>query len=121
LRGANLMFDELRKLGVQLCIDDFGTGLSSLGQLNRFPGDMLKLGRSFVSNMHTDQRSMEMVRTVIALGNSLQMDVAAKGIETDEQLAFLRMIGCKYGQGFYISRPIAQGAFSELYNQDPKW
>ncbi|MGB8509909.1 MAG: EAL domain-containing protein [Pyrinomonadaceae bacterium] len=99
------MLGQLRELGVQLSIDDFGTGYSSLSYLHRFPIDTLKIDRSFVTRMVDNSENIEIVRTIVMLAQVLGMDVVAEGVETKEQLALLRKLGCENGQGYYFSRP----------------
>ncbi|HEU4595138.1 MAG TPA: EAL domain-containing protein, partial [Pyrinomonadaceae bacterium] len=99
------MLRQLRSLGVQLAIDDFGTGYSSLSYLHRFPIDTLKIDRSFVTRMVDNSENIEIVRTIVMLAQVLGMDVVAEGVETKEQLALLRKLGCENGQGYYFSRP----------------
>jgi diguanylate cyclase (GGDEF)-like protein/PAS domain S-box-containing protein len=108
---ATEMLRQLRALGVQLSIDDFGTGYSSLSYLHRFPIDTLKVDRSFVMRMADNNENIEIVRTIMMLAQNLGMDVVAEGVETREQLALLRKLGCEYGQGFLFSKPAdADGA-----------
>jgi diguanylate cyclase (GGDEF)-like protein/PAS domain S-box-containing protein len=102
---ATEMLQQLRGLGVQLSIDDFGTGYSSLSYLHRFPIDTLKVDRSFVMSMADNNENIEIVRTILLLAQNLGMDVVAEGVETREQLALLRKLGCEYGQGYLFSRP----------------
>jgi EAL domain-containing protein (putative c-di-GMP-specific phosphodiesterase class I) len=109
--AATEMLVQLRALGVQLSIDDFGTGYSSLSYLHRFPINTLKVDRSFVMRMADNNENSEIVRTILMLAQNLGMDVVAEGVETREQLALLRKLGCEYGQGFLFSKPIdADGA-----------
>ncbi len=100
------MLEGLRRLGIALSIDDFGTGYSSLSYLHRFPLSTLKIDRSFVSLMLGNNENSEIVRTIVMLAQKLNMDVVAEGIETDDQLTQLRLIGCQYGQGYLFSRPL---------------
>ncbi len=96
----------LRALGVKLVLDDFGTGYSSLSYLRRLPLDTIKIDRSFVSGIGTDDADLPIVQAVISLAHGLGVDVVAEGIETEEQLVGLRRLACDRGQGFYFARPI---------------
>jgi predicted signal transduction protein with EAL and GGDEF domain len=122
---------ELRTLGVHLCIDDFGTGYSSLSYLRRFALDILKIDRSFVSEMLNNSESREIVKTIMSLGTNLGMEVVAEGVETPEQVKLLQSIGCEYAQGYFFSRPLdsagvartlvtSEGACYTLPQESPK-
>jgi diguanylate cyclase (GGDEF)-like protein len=98
----------LKALGLKLSVDDFGTGYSSLSYLHRLPIDMLKIDRSFVSEMMHNRESRQIIRTILRLADSLGMRVVAEGIETVEQMAELRGFGCQFGQGYFFSRPLRE-------------
>jgi diguanylate cyclase (GGDEF)-like protein/PAS domain S-box-containing protein len=100
------MAARVRELGVDLYIDDFGTGYSSLSYLTRFPLQLLKVDRSFVSQTASDPRSVEVVRAILGLAHSLGLSTLAEGIETEDQFRQLRALGCEFGQGFWFSRPV---------------
>jgi EAL domain-containing protein (putative c-di-GMP-specific phosphodiesterase class I) len=102
---ASEVLGSLRRLGVSLLMDDFGTGYSSLHHLHAFPFDVLKIDRSFVTRMTEGDQPLQIVRTIVELARVLGMDVVAEGIETREQDALLRQLGCRFGQGFLYSRP----------------
>ncbi|MGA9060295.1 MAG: EAL domain-containing protein [Terracidiphilus sp.] len=108
------VLSSLRRLGVSLLMDDFGTGYSSLHHLHSLPFDVLKIDRSFIERMTTGEQPLQIVRTIIELARVLGMDVVAEGIETQEQHALLRHLGCRYGQGFLFSRPVAAETMSEM-------
>jgi len=115
--AAAQMFKQLRSLGVQLSIDDFGTGYSSLSYLHRFPLNYLKIDRSFVMRMTTDNDNA-IVKTIATLAQNLGMEVIAEGIETEEQYQRLKELGCEYGQGFLFSRPVDADSASRLLVKD---
>ena len=110
----------LKDVGVHLALDDFGTGYSSLSYLKRFPIDTLKIDQSFVRDLATDPDDASIVSAVIAMGKSLQMRVVAEGVETREQLAFLREKSCPVGQGFFFSAPMPPAELVELLDAAPR-
>lgn len=118
---AIAMLAEIRELGVQISIDDFGTGYSSLSYLHRFPIDMLKVDRSFVSAMEDGTENGEIVRTVIALAKTLGLSVVAEGIETIHQLHQLRVLGCEFGQGYLFSRPVPVDEVEKIIADKDRW
>jgi EAL domain-containing protein (putative c-di-GMP-specific phosphodiesterase class I) len=108
------MLWELRALGLRIAVDDFGTGYSSLSYLMHFPIDALKVDQSFVHEISEEGDSSPIITAVIAMGRSLKQRVIAEGVETGEQLAFLRAHHCEEGQGFHFSRPLPASQFAAL-------
>lgn len=104
--AATEMLHQLKSLQLHVSIDDFGTGYSSLSYLHRFPVDMLKIDRSFVSSMGASGENVEIVRTIVALAHNLGLKVIAEGVETAEQVSTIAGLGCEYAQGYYFSRPV---------------
>jgi diguanylate cyclase (GGDEF)-like protein len=104
----------LRARGVQLAVDDFGTGYSSLSYLRRFPVNALKIDQSFVRQITTAPDDTKIVTAVISMGRSLNLRVVAEGVETQEELAFLRAHECDEAQGYYFSRPVLPQQFAKL-------
>ena len=107
----------LRAVGIQLSIDDFGTGFSSLAYLRRFPLSKLKVDQSFVRNISVSEHDATIAHTVILLGHSLKLTVIAEGVETKEQLDVLRRLGCEEMQGYYFSRPVPAADLSALLKE----
>jgi diguanylate cyclase (GGDEF)-like protein/PAS domain S-box-containing protein len=115
------MLQQIKSLGIHLAIDDFGTGYSSLSYLHRFPLDTLKIDRSFISGMGDDGEGMEIARTILPMANNLRLDVVAEGVETIQQVALLKKLHCKYGQGYYFSRPLSAEGTTALLAEDLAW
>ncbi len=106
--------DQLRSAGVRLAADDFGTGYSSLTRLTDLPVDVLKIDRTFVGRMVDDQRAAAVVGALLAMGDLLDIEVVAEGVETTEQLESLRDLGCRKAQGFLWSRAVEPEDFLAL-------
>jgi diguanylate cyclase (GGDEF)-like protein len=98
---------ELKSLGTRIAMDDFGTGYSNLAYLQELPLDVLKIDRSFVDRMTQDKDKAAIVRTIQSLAEAMEMQTTAEGVETADQAAMLKTIGCNYGQGYYFARPMA--------------
>jgi diguanylate cyclase (GGDEF)-like protein len=105
---------ELSNFGVQVYIDDFGTGYSSLSYLSNFRVQALKIDYSFISKLNGDDRDSAIVKAVVGLGLNLGLDVVAEGVETPDQLEFLRTVQCQYAQGYYFCRPVDKDSASRL-------
>lgn len=115
------MLLRLKKMNLTLSIDDFGTGYSSLSYLHRFPTDILKVDRSFVSRMENGDEDAEIVKTIISLSHNLGMGVVAEGVETESQLAALRSLNCEYGQGYFFAKPMSAADAKQLLERSPTW
>ncbi len=103
---------------MRIAIDDFGTGYSSLDHLREMPADILKIDRSFVAGMAANSPDTALVAAAIAMGRALEMEVVAEGIETSEQVADLRELGCPLGQGFLFARPLPPEEIDRLLGAD---
>ena len=119
---SKIKLDKLNELGFQLSIDDFGTGQSSLSYLKRFDMDKLKIDKSFVDDIPSDSQSCDIAKAIISLSSSMNMKSVAEGVETKEQLEFLRSLGCEYFQGYYFSKALESNEFEKAYlkNQTEK-
>ena len=118
------MLEQIKARGISLAIDDFGTGYSSLSYLHRFPLDTLKIDRSFISGIGdagSSQDGTEIARTILPMASNLHLEVVAEGVETSEQLALLTRLKCKYGQGFYFSKPLPAADAAELLEKKTNW
>ena len=111
----------LRAMGVRIDLDDFGTGYSSLSYLHQFPIDTLKIDRSFIARLGTTGEGVEIVNTILALAQSLDMEVVAEGVETAQQLELLKQLHCSYAQGYHLSRPVDSEHFAALLGERRSW
>jgi EAL domain-containing protein (putative c-di-GMP-specific phosphodiesterase class I) len=118
------VLDAMRKFqgkGIRIAADDFGTGYANLAFLHRFPLDILKIDRMFITNMVGDPRSRKIVRTIIDLAKELGMSIVAEGIEDKSEVEVLQELGCDCGQGFLLARPVPQGKAELLVRQRVRW
>jgi len=99
---------------IQIALDDFGTGYSSLAYLNRFDIDYLKIDKSFVWNLKLDSHDFALCEAIIVMAHKLGIKVIAEGVETEEQLMLLKRMGCDYGQGYFLSKPLPEAEFEQL-------
>jgi diguanylate cyclase (GGDEF)-like protein/PAS domain S-box-containing protein len=111
---ALVVMEQLKEMGLRLSLDDFGTGYSSLTYLKRFPIDSVKIDQSFVRNLTTNPDDAAIARAVVAMTHSLNLTVVAEGVETLQQLQFLKELGCDEAQGYFVGRPIAAEAFEKI-------
>lgn len=111
---TRVLLSELKQMGVKLALDDFGTGYSSLNYLRLFPFDSLKLDRAFIQDAVAGGNSGAIIRSVIALGHDLGLEIVAEGVETSDQFAFLQTHGCDVMQGYYFSRPLPPDRLKDL-------
>ncbi|HKI85501.1 MAG TPA: EAL domain-containing protein, partial [Thermoanaerobaculia bacterium] len=113
LRGMGRL-NELRAMGVKIAVDDLGTGYASLEYLSRLEIDSFKIDRTFVGNIANHERNRAVVEAVLLMGERMGLRVIAEGIETEEELEILRALGCRYGQGFLLGRPMPASDFDKL-------
>ncbi|MGB7519562.1 MAG: EAL domain-containing protein, partial [Spirulinaceae cyanobacterium] len=115
--NAIITLRELRKLGITISIDDFGTGYSSLGYLKQFPFNNLKIDRCFVRNINLDDKDIAITKAIINMAHNLNLKVIAEGVETQEELDFLREHKCDEIQGYFFSRPVPAQELSSLIRE----
>ncbi|MEH1831507.1 MAG: EAL domain-containing protein [Nostoc sp.] len=106
IQSATFILLQLQQMNIQLHLDDFGIGYSSLSYLHRFPSNALKIDRSFIIKIGANGENLEIIQAIIALAHSLNIDVIAEGVETVEQLTQLKAMKCKYAQGYFFSKPL---------------
>jgi EAL domain-containing protein (putative c-di-GMP-specific phosphodiesterase class I) len=114
---ASVVLDELHAAGIDIQIDNYGTGMSSLHALHRFPVRGFKIDRSFIGELDADERTTELVRAIIAMGRALRVDVVAEGVETEAQLELLREMGCHNAQGFWFTKAVDGDTAAQLLGQ----
>ncbi|PWW02920.1 diguanylate cyclase (GGDEF)-like protein [Paenibacillus cellulosilyticus] len=107
LNESMSILDELKRLGVKISIDDFGTGYSSLSVLRHLPVDYLKIDRSFTQELTTDTAAESIIKLIIDIGHTLNLEIICEGIEKEEELELLQQYGCRIGQGYYFYRPVS--------------
>ncbi len=112
---------QIRAMNIQLSIDDFGTGYSSLSYLHRFPVNTLKIDRSFVSRINSNNENFEIVGAIITLAHALGMDVTAEGVETANQFTQLRKLRCESAQGYFFSKPLNCASVAAMLPLNPQW
>jgi len=112
---AASMLNQLKSMGINISIDDFGTGFSSLASLKRLPIDALKIDQSFVREATTDPDDAALVMAIITLGHNLRLKVVAEGVETDDQLRFLQLLRCDEIQGYFFSKPVSADTLVALF------
>jgi diguanylate cyclase (GGDEF)-like protein len=110
--------NQFKSRKIQLVIDDFGTGYSCLSYLQSLPLDTLKIDRSFIVNINYNPKSLDIIKTLITLAHSLNLDVVAEGVETEQQIKTLNDLGCEYGQGYYFSPPINVDNVTRLFQKN---
>jgi diguanylate cyclase (GGDEF)-like protein/PAS domain S-box-containing protein len=115
---SKTILQQLKKMGIKLAVDDFGTGYSSLSYLQRFPIDVLKIDQSFVQNLESAKDDGIIVSAIISMGNSLKLKVVAEGVESLNQLAFLKARHCEEGQGYFFSHPLTAEKFAALLSEN---
>ncbi len=121
VESASSALLKLKALGIKLAMDDVGKGYSSLSYLHQFPFDTLKIDRSFIAGIGDAGENTAIVRTIISLAKGLGLDVVAEGVETASQLSQLKDLGCQFGQGYFLSRPLSAEAAGALLRDPPRW
>jgi diguanylate cyclase (GGDEF)-like protein/PAS domain S-box-containing protein len=121
VESAKWTLESLKGLGVRLAIDDFGTGYSSLSYLKRFPVDAVKVDRAFVDGLGADPHDSALVAAIVAMASALNLEVTAEGVETNNQLESLMLLGCRRAQGFYLARPMPAAQMSQLIADQHHW
>ncbi|WP_052144772.1 putative bifunctional diguanylate cyclase/phosphodiesterase [Halalkalibacter okhensis] len=118
-KRSSAIIHELKQYGIKISIDDFGTGYSSLSVLNQLPIDLVKIDKTFISEIISNSNTASLVKTMIEMGRNFDFDLIAEGIEDEQQAAFLIQNGCKYGQGYYYSPPLPAPEVEKLLTKLP--
>jgi EAL domain-containing protein (putative c-di-GMP-specific phosphodiesterase class I) len=111
--SSRAVLDQLDALGIQLAIDDFGSGYSNLGYLKRLPVETLKIDQIFIKGLGHDRHDTAIVSAITALAHEIGLKVTAEGVETISQMEQVRAIGCDYAQGYFFARPMSAGALAQ--------
>ena len=119
--AATALLTQLRAMRIQLSLDDFGRGYSSLSTLHQYPFHMLKIDRTFIADLQDNPRNFEFVRAIANFAHILGMEVTVEGVESAEQLSRVRGLGIRQAQGYYFSRPIPAEAVADLLDSEPRW
>lgn len=109
---------KLKKLGIKISLDDFGTGYSSLTYLQKLPLDSIKIDRDFIKHVFSENAEESMFKSIVDMAHDLDLRVIAEGVETEEQLRFVKKNGCDMAQGFYLGRPVSPEAIEEILKQN---
>ncbi|MEM6252340.1 MAG: EAL domain-containing protein [Cyanobacteria bacterium P01_D01_bin.156] len=121
VESAIQQLSQLKKAGLHISLDDFGTGYSSLSYLHRLPIDCLKIDKSFVDHMETNNENEDIVGTIVALAHRLKLDIVAEGVETIEQAFLLKGLQCHYAQGYFFSKPVPMEQATQLLADHKRW
>jgi len=117
---AVAILSKFKSMGLKMSLDDFGTGYSSLTYLKRLPIDTVKIDRSFICDLDTNEDDAAITRAVIAMAQSLKLRVVAEGVESLDQLHLLRFLGCDEMQGYFVSKPVNARAFEAVLEEYPR-
>lgn len=118
MEEATAVLQQIRDIGIQISIDDFGTGYSSFSYIKSLPVDTIKIDASFIRDIHHNQESQAIVKAIVTIAQSLNMNVIAEGIELDDQVAALKENGCDHGQGYLFSKPLPTDDFDQFLRQE---